>query len=149
MESNYAFTVTSEMTPSVQIVASYIGENDEVIADVITINTAVAFENQVSVTPQKIFVKVGSEFNTSKLKNILFHYTTFTSSLFVQVNITSPVTSVDAGTDVMIRVDTSASGSYVGIRAVDQSVLLLRSGTDITKEKVGRPRNVYSISSTN
>ena len=44
--------------------------------------------------------------------------------------------SVDAGANVSIRVNTSAAGSYVGIRAVDQSILLLKSGKDITEARV-------------
>ena len=46
--------------------------------------------------------------------------------------------SVDAGTEVDIRVQTSSAGSYVGIRAIDKSVLLLKSGNDITRERVRR-----------
>jgi len=61
------------------------------------------------------------------------------------VTISSPLDTVEAGDDVTIRVDTSAPGSYVGIRAIDQSVLLLKSGNDITTDRV-RPylNNFYA-----
>ena len=42
---------------------------------------------------------------------------------------------MDAGDDVTIDVVTSP-GSYVGARAIDQSVLLLKSGNDITTQRV-------------
>ena len=50
----------------------------------------------------------------------------------------SSAMTVDAGDDVSIRVQTSSQGSYVGLRAIDQSVLLLKSGNDITKERVSK-----------
>ena len=51
------------------------------------------------------------------------------------MQLSSSAESVDAGDDVTIDVVTSA-GSYVGARAIDQSVLLLKSGNDITTERV-------------
>ena len=58
-----------------------------------------------------------------------------------QVQLSSSAQSVDAGDDVTINVHTSA-GSYVGARAIDQSVLLLKSGNDITTERV----SIYAYS---
>lgn len=44
---------------------------------------------------------------------------------------------VDAGSNIQIHVNTSVSGAYVGLKAVDQSVLLLKSDkNDITKKRV-------------
>ncbi|XP_076814766.1 CD109 antigen-like isoform X2 [Clavelina lepadiformis] len=79
---------------------------------------------------------------------IVADYLTLTVSLSLenQVTMSSSAMTVDAGDDVSIRVQTSSQGSYVGLRAIDQSVLLLKSGNDITKERVRDDLNEYSVS---
>ena len=52
------------------------------------------------------------------------------------MSIMTSMSSVDAGSNVTIQVTTSSNQSYVGLRAIDRSVLLLKSGNDITKERV-------------
>lgn len=54
----------------------------------------------------------------------------------MQVSITTSSNNVDAGDAVNITVQTSSFGAYVGLRAIDKSVLLLRSGNDISRERV-------------
>jgi len=61
----------------------------------------------------------------------------------LQISVQSSETVVDAGTDVSIRVQTSSAGAYVGVRAIDQSVLLLKSGSDITKQRVSCLMDCY------
>ena len=46
-ESEYSFIVTSEMTPNFLVLASYIRDDDEVVADFISMNADLNFENQV------------------------------------------------------------------------------------------------------
>ena len=48
----------------------------------------------------------------------------------------SSSTSVDAGDDVTISVATGESGNFVGLKAVDKSVLLLKKGNDIDMNQV-------------
>jgi CD109 antigen len=48
------------------------------------------------------------------------------------VNITTDTEETQPGTDVELTVETKPN-SYVGILGVDQSVLLLKTGNDITK----------------
>jgi len=48
-ESEYSFVVTSEMTPNFLLMASYIREDNEVVADYISMNAALKLENQVSI----------------------------------------------------------------------------------------------------
>jgi CD109 antigen len=48
------------------------------------------------------------------------------------VNITTNTDETQPGTDVELTVEAKPN-SYVGILGVDQSVLLLKSGNDITK----------------
>ena len=55
----------------------------------------------------------------------------------LKVTIDSQFERVEASDDVRIYINTSAPGSYVGVRAIDQSVLLLKSGNDITIGRVG------------
>lgn len=50
-------------------------------------------------------------------------------------------TSVEPGDSVSFKV-TADPDSYVGLLAVDQSVLLLKSGNDITPQLVSLARNV-------
>jgi len=50
--------------------------------------------------------------------------------------ITTGEESVETGTNIRIQVATSSPQSYVGLRAIDKSVLLLRSGNDITNQRV-------------
>ena len=56
--------------------------------------------------------------------------------LFRQVTISTPQDIVDAGTKLNFTVKTSSVDSFVGLRAIDKSVLLLKSGNDITRERV-------------
>ena len=44
----YSFAVTSEMTPSVLVLASFVGHSNEVVADYIRLNVELKLENQVS-----------------------------------------------------------------------------------------------------
>jgi CD109 antigen len=53
-------------------------------------------------------------------------------AFFSQVNITTNTEETQPGTDVELIVEAKPN-SYVGILGVDQSVLLLKSGNDITK----------------
>ena len=55
---------------------------------------------------------------------------------FHQVTISTPQDIVDAGTKLNFTVKTSSGDSFVGLRAIDKSVLLLKSGNDITRERV-------------
>ncbi|CAK8680732.1 unnamed protein product [Clavelina lepadiformis] len=105
----YELDVTHEMIPNVQVLASYVRSDGEIVADFTKLTVSVALENQVTMS--------------------------------------SSAMTVDAGDDVSIRVQTSSQGSYVGLRAIDQSVLLLKSGNDITKERVANDLNDYSVSS--
>lgn len=52
-----------------------------------------------------------------------------------QVIMTTSTEKTDAGMPVSITVSADP-GSFVGLRAIDQSVLLLKSGNDITRDKV-------------
>ena len=52
----------------------------------------------------------------------------------------SSSTSVDAGDDVTISVATGESGNFVGLKAVDKSVLLLKKGNDIDMNQVSNNR---------
>ena len=54
----------------------------------------------------------------------------------------SSSSKVDAGDDVRISVQTSEPGSFVGLKAIDKSVLLLKTGNDISMEEVGLRRTV-------
>ena len=54
----------------------------------------------------------------------------------------SSSTSVDAGDDVTISVATGESGNFVGLKAVDKSVLLLKKGNDIDMNQVSNNRIV-------
>ena len=54
----------------------------------------------------------------------------------------SSSSKVDAGDDVRISVKTSEPGSFVGLKAIDKSVLLLKTGNDISMEEVGLRRTV-------
>nr|CAB3229046.1 alpha-2-macroglobulin homolog precursor [Phallusia mammillata] len=103
---DYAFDVTHNMIPGVQLLGSYVRDDGEIVADYIKLTVSTALQNQVTVT--------------------------------------SSADRVDAGTDVSIKVQTSGSGSYVGARAIDQSVLLLKSGNDISQERVVTDLNGYS-----
>jgi len=47
-ESEYNFLVTSEMTPNFLVLVSYIRDDNEVVADYISMNAALELENQVS-----------------------------------------------------------------------------------------------------
>ena len=44
--------------------------------------------------------------------------------------------SLDAGSIFIINATTTSTNSFVGLRAVDKRVLLLRSGNDITEKRV-------------
>ena len=57
-------------------------------------------------------------------------------AFYIQVSIRSSSSNVDAGDEVNITVHTSSGGAYVGVRAIDKSVLLLKSGNDITQDRV-------------
>ena len=47
-KATYALTVTSEMTPPFTVLVSYIRpENEEIVADYITLNADMDFQNQV------------------------------------------------------------------------------------------------------
>jgi CD109 antigen len=62
--------------------------------------------------------------------------------VFSQVNITTNTEETQPGTDVELTVE-AMPNSYVGILGVDQSVLLLKSGNDITK--VNGKTAIFSI----
>nr|NP_001027688.2 alpha-2-macroglobulin homologue precursor [Ciona intestinalis] len=103
----FEFSVEYDMIPGVQVLASYVRNDGEIVADYLKLTVTAELENQVSIT--------------------------------------SSSTSVDAGEDVSIRVQTSSSGAYVGARAIDQSVLLLKSGNDISQERIVTDLNQYSV----
>nr|XP_039257927.1 CD109 antigen-like [Styela clava] len=63
-----------------------------------------------------------------------------------KVTITTNTDKTDAGMPVSITVN-AAAGSFVGLRAIDQSVSLLKSGNDITKYKISRDLDKYGVSS--
>nr|XP_039257930.1 CD109 antigen-like [Styela clava] len=63
-----------------------------------------------------------------------------------KVTITTNTDKTDAGMPVSITVN-AAAGSFVGLRAIDQSVLLLKSGNDITKDKISQDLDKYGVSS--
>ena len=48
-QSEYSFVVTSEMTPTFIVMASYIRDDNEVVADYITMNAKLELLNQVIV----------------------------------------------------------------------------------------------------
>ena len=49
-KATYALTVTPEMTPSFTVFVSYVRpENEEIVADYITLNADLNFQNQVCV----------------------------------------------------------------------------------------------------
>jgi len=81
---------------------------------------------------------------------IVADYVSFPVSLRLenQVSMTASDDNVDAGDDVTINVQTSA-GAYVGARAIDQSVLLLKSGNDITQDRVVNDMQSYSTKEEN
>jgi len=66
-------------------------------------------------------------------KNITF----LLSILFLQVSVSFDQTTVQPADDVTVTVN-AYPGSYVGLLAVDQSVLLLKSGNDVTQSTVER-----------
>ena len=47
-QSEFSFVVTSEMTPTFIVMASYISDNDEVVADYITMAAKLELKNKVS-----------------------------------------------------------------------------------------------------
>ena len=53
----------------------------------------------------------------------------------LQVDIKASTNDTSPGEEVTLKM-TAAPSSYVGLLAVDQSVLLLRSGNDITEDQV-------------
>lgn len=63
----------------------------------------------------------------------------------IQVSIRSSSTNVDAGTPVNVTVQTSSAGAYVGLRAIDKSVLLLKSGNDISQNRVSFYGYVFNL----
>uniref|UniRef100_F7BB43 Uncharacterized protein n=1 Tax=Ciona intestinalis TaxID=7719 RepID=F7BB43_CIOIN len=103
----FEFSVEYDMIPGVQVLASYVRNDGEIVADYLKLTVTAELENQVSIT--------------------------------------SSSTSVDAGEDVSIRVQTSSSGAYVGARAIDQSVLLLKSGNDISQERVSQSSMCFFV----
>ena len=46
----YYFPVTHQMTPSVKVLASYIREDGEVVADYLSLSVSLSLENQVKST---------------------------------------------------------------------------------------------------
>jgi hypothetical protein len=72
-------------------------------------------------------------------------------ALFFQVNINTDVEETRPGTNVELTFEAKPN-SYVGVLGIDQSVLLLKSGNDITKVNskisvwliLNLVRNVYS-----
>jgi CD109 antigen len=63
-------------------------------------------------------------------------------AFFSQVNITTSTEETQPGTDVELTIEAKPN-SFIGILGVDQSVLLLKSGNDITK--VNGKAAVFSI----
>ncbi|XP_077965467.1 CD109 antigen-like isoform X4 [Styela clava] len=71
---------------------------------------------------------------------------TVQATLENKVTMTTSTAKTDAGMPVSITVN-AAAGSFVGLRAIDQSVLLLKSGNDITKDKIFQDLDKYGASS--
>ncbi|XP_039256178.2 CD109 antigen-like isoform X2 [Styela clava] len=93
----YSFDVTTEMTPNVLIMVSFVREDSEIVADSVKIPVRAVLANKVTLTT-----------NTDQ------------TDIRLPVNITI----------------NAEPGSFFGLRAIDQSVLLLKSGNDITQSKI-------------
>jgi len=65
------------------------------------------------------------------------------TALQATTSMSSSSTSVDAGDDVTISVATGESGNFVGLKAVDKSVLLLKKGNDIDMNQVSSEMSKY------
>jgi len=61
-----------------------------------------------------------------------------------QITISTSSSQLDAGNELKINITTSDINSFIGLRIVDQSVLLLKSGNDITKNKLIEDLGKYS-----
>lgn len=47
LQTTYSFVITSEMSPSLLLLASYNGPKNEIVADYVRLNVEVGLENQV------------------------------------------------------------------------------------------------------
>jgi len=77
---------------------------------------------------------------------IVADYVTFPVSLSLEnrVSLSASDETLDAGDEVTVKVQTSSPGAYIGARAIDQSVLLLKSGNDITRERIVNDMQSYN-----
>ena len=48
LQSTYSFLVTSNMTPSLLVIASYVRDDKEIVADSLKLNVILSLQNQVS-----------------------------------------------------------------------------------------------------
>jgi len=76
-----------------------------------------------------------------------FSQFTVKTALQATTSMSSSSTSVDAGDDVTISVATGESGNFVGLKAVDKSVLLLKKGNDIDMNQVSSEMSSYETNS--
>ena len=50
--------------------------------------------------------------------------------------------TIDAGSNIQISIQTSEGGSFVGLQAIDKSVLLMKDANEISMKQVNEKRNL-------
>ena len=114
---SFGFQVTAAMAPSARVVVYYVRKDGEVVADALNFDVEGIFQNFVG--PFDLFANQDGVF----ILLVFFD---------VKVEVQVAPNSVEPGKAVDVTVKAEPN-SYVGVLAVDQSVLLLRSGNDITR----------------
>lgn len=111
----FRFQVTAAMAPVARVVVYYVRADGEIVADALNFDVEGTFQN---------FVRDSF--------TLFWNFSPIWSLIIFQVEIQVAPDSVEPGKAVDIVVKAKPN-SYVGILGVDQSVLLLKTGNDISR----------------
>ena len=135
-EANFSLPITYDMTPKSRLNVFYIRPDGEVVTDAITFNVDGIFKNKVKSTIWFTLL-----FMNYKLKlHVSFVYWFISEFLlismyFFQVSINFDRRQVQPGNEVILSLKADPH-SLVNVLAVDKSVLLLKSGNDLSQDEV-------------
>lgn len=124
----FTFLSTYAMAPTAHVVVYYVNDAGEIIADALDVNFDSSLQNFVcrfNFLLLKSFRDLRNEHSQESLFFILDVYI-----LQVKINATPDV--VKPGKNIELSIEAKPN-SYVGVLGIDQSVLLLKSGNDISK----------------